>query len=171
MTHAIRFHKTGGPRSWSGKKSSLAAWAGRGAHPPHRGWTEFCRHLQPLRTLSRPVAEWLGSEGPPSLRKSDPASRSEARRPRRLRQRTARRLCRSAADSGRSSLKLPDGLDDKTAAAMMLKGLTVQYLIRQTYRVKAGDNILLHARRGGVGLILGQWAKHSALRHRHRRQR
>jgi NADPH2:quinone reductase len=57
-------------------------------------------------------------------------------------------------------LKLPDGIDDKTAAAMMLKGLTVQYLIRQTYRVKAGDTILLHAAAGGVGLILSQWAKH-----------
>ena len=57
-------------------------------------------------------------------------------------------------------LKLPDGIDDKTAAAMMLKGLTVQYLIRQTYRVKSGDTILLHAAAGGVGLILSQWAKH-----------
>jgi NADPH2:quinone reductase len=57
-------------------------------------------------------------------------------------------------------IKLPDGIDDKTAAAMMLKGLTVQYLIRQTYRIKAGETILLHAAAGGVGLILGQWAKH-----------
>ena len=57
-------------------------------------------------------------------------------------------------------LKLPDSIDDKTAAAMMLKGLTTQYLIRQTYRVKAGDTILLHAAAGGVGLILSQWAKH-----------
>ena len=57
-------------------------------------------------------------------------------------------------------LKLPDSIDDRTAAAMMLKGLTVQYLIRQSYRVKAGDTILLHAAAGGVGLILSQWAKH-----------
>src|SRR6478752_4353985 len=57
-------------------------------------------------------------------------------------------------------LKLPDSIEDKTAAAMMLKGLTAQYLIRQTYRIKAGDTILLHAAAGGVGLILSQWAKH-----------
>jgi NADPH:quinone reductase len=57
-------------------------------------------------------------------------------------------------------IKLPNSIDDKTAAAMMLKGLTVQYLIRQTYRVKKGDTILLHAAAGGVGLILTQWAKH-----------
>src|SRR5260370_9715677 len=46
-------------------------------------------------------------------------------------------------------LKLPDGIADRTAAAMMLKGLTTQYLIRQTYRVKAGDTILLQASAGG----------------------
>jgi len=57
-------------------------------------------------------------------------------------------------------VKVPDSVDDNTAAAMMLQGLTVQYLIRRTYRVQAGDTILLHAAAGGVGLILGQWAKH-----------
>jgi NADPH2:quinone reductase len=57
-------------------------------------------------------------------------------------------------------IKLPASIDDKTAAAMMLKGLTVQYLIRQTYRVKKGDTILLHAAAGGIGLILSQWARH-----------
>jgi NADPH:quinone reductase len=57
-------------------------------------------------------------------------------------------------------LKLPDAITDATAAAMMLKGLTVQYLIRQTYKVKRGDTILCHAAAGGVGLILCQWAKH-----------
>jgi NADPH2:quinone reductase len=57
-------------------------------------------------------------------------------------------------------VKLPDGIDDNTAAAMMLKGLTVQYLIRQIFKVKRGDTILCHAAAGGVGLILSQWAKH-----------
>ncbi len=56
-------------------------------------------------------------------------------------------------------VKIPQGIDDRTAAAMMLKGLTVQYLIRQTYRLKAGDTILLHAAAGGVGSILSQWAR------------
>ncbi|MDE2227591.1 MAG: quinone oxidoreductase [Alphaproteobacteria bacterium] len=55
---------------------------------------------------------------------------------------------------------LPKGIDDKTAAAMMLKGLTAQYLLRRTYRVKPGDTILFHAAAGGVGTIAGQWAKH-----------
>ncbi|MGY6644207.1 MAG: quinone oxidoreductase family protein [Salinarimonas sp.] len=54
----------------------------------------------------------------------------------------------------------PDGVDDETAAAMMLKGMTAQYLLRRTYRVKKGDTILFHAAAGGVGLIACQWAKH-----------
>lgn len=53
-----------------------------------------------------------------------------------------------------------DGIADETAAAMMLKGLTAQYLLRQTYVVKPGDTILFHAAAGGVGLIACQWAKH-----------
>jgi len=61
-------------------------------------------------------------------------------------------------DAGRL-VKIPKEISDDEAAAMMLKGLTVQYLIRQTYRVKKGDTILVHAAAGGVGLILCQWAK------------
>jgi NADPH:quinone reductase len=57
-------------------------------------------------------------------------------------------------------VKIPEGVDDKTAAAMMLKGLTAQYLLRRTYKVQKGDNILIHAASGGVGMILSQWAKH-----------
>ncbi|TJW82445.1 MAG: quinone oxidoreductase [Mesorhizobium sp.] len=57
-------------------------------------------------------------------------------------------------------VKVPDGISDEQAAAMMLKGMTAGYLLRRTYKVKAGDTILYHAAAGGVGLILGQWAKH-----------
>jgi NADPH2:quinone reductase len=57
-------------------------------------------------------------------------------------------------------VKIPDGVDDKTAAGMMLKGMTAEYLLRRTYAVKPGDNVLYHAAAGGVGLIFGQWAKH-----------
>jgi NADPH2:quinone reductase len=56
-------------------------------------------------------------------------------------------------------VKLPKAISYETAAAMMLKGLTAQYLLRQTYKVRAGDTILVHAAAGGVGLILCQWAK------------
>ena len=56
-------------------------------------------------------------------------------------------------------VRLPDGVDERTAAAAMLKGLTAWYLLRRTYRVKAGETILFHAVAGGVGLIACQWAK------------
>ena len=55
---------------------------------------------------------------------------------------------------------LPDSISDHNAAAMMLQGMTAQYLLRRTYRVQSGDIILLHAAAGGVGLIACQWAKH-----------
>jgi NADPH2:quinone reductase len=56
-------------------------------------------------------------------------------------------------------LKLPDGIDSRTGAAMMLQGLTSAYLLRRTYRLQAGDTVLIHAAAGGVGLIACQWAK------------
>ena len=57
-------------------------------------------------------------------------------------------------------VKLPPSIDDLTAAAMMLKGLTAHYLLFRTYPVKSGDAILVYAAAGGVGLLLCQWAKH-----------
>ncbi len=57
-------------------------------------------------------------------------------------------------------VKIPAGIDDKVAAAIMLKGMTAWYLCRRTYKVKKGDTILVHAAAGGVGQILCQWAKH-----------
>jgi NADPH2:quinone reductase len=56
-------------------------------------------------------------------------------------------------------LKLPDSLSCRTGAAMMLQGLTAAYLLRHTFPVKRGDQILIHAAAGGVGLIACQWAK------------
>jgi NADPH2:quinone reductase len=55
---------------------------------------------------------------------------------------------------------LPDDISATTGAAMMLQGMTAQYLLRRTYKVAPGDTILVHAAAGGVGLILCQWAKH-----------
>ncbi len=56
-------------------------------------------------------------------------------------------------------VKLPKWIDDKTAAAMMLKGMTAEYLIRRTYRVKKGETVVFHAAAGGVGLIACQWLR------------
>jgi NADPH2:quinone reductase len=58
------------------------------------------------------------------------------------------------------AVKLPDSITYEQAAAMMLKGMTVQYLLRRTYKVEKGDNVLIHAAAGGIGLIACQWANH-----------
>ena len=57
-------------------------------------------------------------------------------------------------------VRVPAGVSDEDAAAMMLKGMTTEYLLRRTYPIKAGDVIVFHAAAGGVGLIACQWAKH-----------
>lgn len=58
-----------------------------------------------------------------------------------------------------AAVAVPDDISLETAAAVMLKGMTAEYLVRRAFHVKQGDEILLHAAAGGVGLILGQWAK------------
>ena len=57
-------------------------------------------------------------------------------------------------------VKLPDTIEDRVAASIMMQGMTAQYLLFRTYKVKAGDTILVHAAAGGVGLLLCQWARH-----------
>lgn len=57
-------------------------------------------------------------------------------------------------------IPIPDNIPDEVAAAVLLKGLSAQYLLRRTFKVDAGHTLLVHAAAGGVGLILGQWAKH-----------
>jgi len=162
MTHAIRFHQTGGPEVLVWEEVDLAKPGLGQALIRHTAvglnFVDIYNRsgLYPVQLPSglggeaAGVVEALG-EGVTDLKVGD-------------------RVAYGAAPLGAYAearlipadrlLKLPDGIDDKTAAAMMLKGLTVQYLIRQTYRVKAGETILLHAAAGGVGLILGQWAKH-----------
>lgn len=57
-------------------------------------------------------------------------------------------------------IKLPDGISDEVAAAALMKGMTVEYLLERTYKVKPGDKVLFYAASGGVGQIAGQWGKH-----------
>lgn len=66
--------------------------------------------------------------------------------------------------SAEALIRLPDEIDDVTAAAMTLKGLTAQYLLRGAYRLRAGETVLVHAAAGGVGLLLCQWARHLGAR-------
>jgi NADPH2:quinone reductase len=67
--------------------------------------------------------------------------------------------CESRVIAAARVVRLPETVDDRAAASMMLKGLTARYLLRGSYRVRPGDTILIHAAAGGVGLIACQWAK------------
>src|SRR4051794_9684957 len=162
MTHAIRFHKTGGPEVLAWEEVKLGKPGPGEARIRHTAvGLNFVDLYQRSGVYNVPLPSGLGSEGAgvveevgPDVTELKPGDRvAYGNSP--LGAYAEARLI--PADR---LLKLPDGISDQTAAAMMLKGLTVQYLIRQTYRVKSGDTILLHAAAGGVGLILGQWAKH-----------
>jgi len=67
--------------------------------------------------------------------------------------------CQERVYPAEKLIAVPDGIDDRTVAGMMLKGLTAQYLLRRTHRVEPGDTILVHAAAGGMGQILCQWGK------------
>ena len=68
--------------------------------------------------------------------------------------------CEESIVAAERLIPLPAGIDDRVAAATLLKGLTVQYLLRRTYRVRSGETVLIHAAAGGVGLLACQWARH-----------
>ena len=161
MTRAIRFHQTGGPEVLQMDDVALP--------PPGPGEVRIKHtaiglnyidtyHRSGLYPLPLPsgigleaagVVEEVG-QGVTGLKSGDrvaygtgtPGAYAEARNF------PANRL-----------VKLPDSISDETAAGMMLKGMTVRYLLRATYVVKPGDTILMHAAAGGVGLLLTQWAK------------
>jgi NADPH:quinone reductase len=162
MTHAIRFHKPGGPEVLLWEEVSVGKPGPGEARIRHTAvGLNFVDIYNRSGLYPAPLPSGLGSEaagvveevgaGVTDLKPGDRVAYGSSP----LGAYSEARLI--PADR---LLKLPDSIDDKTAAAMMLKGLTVQYLIRQTYRVKSGDTILLHAAAGGVGLILSQWAKH-----------
>ena len=161
MTHAIRVHATGGPEVLRWEEVGLPAPAPHEARVRHEAVglnfidIYFRSGRYPLQLPSglglegAGVVEAVGS-AVTEVKVGDrvayaggpPGAYSEARNI------PADRL-----------VKLPDAIDCKTAAAMMLQGMTAQYLLRRTYRVQAGDTILIQAAAGGVGLIVCQWAK------------
>jgi NADPH:quinone reductase len=162
MTHAIRFHKTGGPEVllWEDVKVSKPG-PGEARIRHTAVGLNFVDIYYRSGVYPLPLPSGLGGEGAGVVEEVGPGVTDL---------KPGDRIAYGAAPIGAYAeerlipadrlIKLPDGIDDKTAAAMMLKGLTTQYLIRQTYRIKAGETILLHAAAGGVGLILAQWAKH-----------
>ena len=162
MTHAIRFHKTGGPEVLVWEEVKVGKPGPGEARIRHTALgLNFVDIYYRSGVYPLPLPSGLGGEGAGVVEEVGPGV---------IDLKPGDRIAYGAAPIGAYAeerlipadrlIKLPDGIDDKTAAAMMLKGLTTQYLIRQTYRIKAGETILLHAAAGGVGLILAQWAKH-----------
>jgi NADPH:quinone reductase len=162
MVHAIRIHKHGGPEVMEWEEVQLAK--------PGPGEVLMRHTAVGLNFVDVYNRSGLYPAQLPAALGSEAAGVVEAVGPGVSEFKAGDRVAYGSAPVGAYSearliaadrlLKLPDGIDDKRAAAMMLKGLTVQYLIRQTYKVKKGDTILCHAAAGGVGLILCQWAKH-----------
>ncbi|MEZ5612261.1 MAG: quinone oxidoreductase [Rhodocyclaceae bacterium] len=161
MSHAIRFHQTGGP--------DVLKWESLDVPPPARGEAQV-RHqaigLNYIDTYHRnglypvPLPSGIGQEG---------AGVVEAVGEGVTEVKPGDRVAYAGGPLGAYAevrniaaanlVKLPGDIDFETGAAMMLQGMTAQYLLRRTYRVQAGDTILIHAAAGGVGLIACQWAK------------
>jgi NADPH2:quinone reductase len=161
MNHAIRIHETGGPEVLRWEEIAVPApAAGEATVRHHAVGLNFIDVYHRTGLYPLPLPSGIGLEGAgvveavggsvTDLKPGDrvayaggpPGAYAEVRNI------PADRLVR-----------LPDGIEFQTGAAMMLQGLTAQYLLRRTYRVQAGDTILIHAAAGGVGLIVCQWAK------------
>jgi NADPH:quinone reductase len=158
---AIRIHETGGPEVMRLEEVELP--------PPGRGQVRIRQHAvgvnymdvyQRIGFYPTSLPFTLGSEGAGEVVEVGPEVK-EGLKP-------GDRVAYAGGRGGyaeednveaRLLVKLPRGISYETGAAMMLKGLTAQYLLRQTYRVKKGDVILVHAAAGGVGLILCQWGR------------
>ncbi|MDE2196895.1 MAG: quinone oxidoreductase [Gammaproteobacteria bacterium] len=165
MPYAIRIHETGGPEvmRWEqlevGKPGPGEVLVRNTAIGVNFVDTYYRTGLYPM-----PLPATLGSEGAgvveavgPRVKEFKPGDRVAYVDPigsyAEVLLRPAQRL-----------VKIPAGVSDRTAAAMMLKGMTAHYLLKRTYKLKKGDTILVHAAAGGVGQILCQWAKYLGAR-------
>jgi NADPH2:quinone reductase len=161
MPHAIRFHETGGP--------DVLVWEEIEVGNPGPGEARVRHTAVGLNYVDIYVRRGLYPAPLPSGLGTEAAGVVEAVGPGVSEPRPGDRVAYAVGPLGAYSemrimpadrlVVLPNGISDVQAAAMMLKGLTAQYLIRQIHRVTAGDVILFHAAAGGVGLIACQWAK------------
>lgn len=161
MSHAIRFHQTGAPEVLQWEAVDLAAPAAGEARVRH-----YAVGLNYIDTYHRsglyPVTlpSGIGLEGAGVVEAVGEGVTDVA---------VGDRVAYAGGPLGAYAevrnmpadrlVKLPDAVGFEQGAAMMLQGLTAQYLLRRTYRVQAGDTILIHAAAGGVGTIVCQWAK------------
>src|SRR6201994_2897943 len=162
MTHAIRFHKTGGP--------DVLVWEEVQVGKPGPGEARVRHTAVGLNYVDIYVRRGLYPASLPSGLGTEAAGVVEEVGPGVTDLKPGDRVAYSGGPIGAYAegrvvpadrlVPLPAGITDQQAAAMMLKGMTAWYLIRRTHPVKPGETILIHAAAGGVGLIVCQWAKH-----------
>ncbi|HKW79736.1 MAG TPA: quinone oxidoreductase [Casimicrobiaceae bacterium] len=161
MPHAIRFHTTGGPE--------VLQWEDVAVGDPGAGQARVRHTAIGLNYIDVYHRSGLYNLALPSGIGTEAAGVVEAIGPGVTEVAKGDRVAYCGGPLGAYSdvrvmpadrlVKLPDGVSDRVAATLMLKGLTVQYLFRQTYPLKGGETILFHAAAGGIGLIACQWAK------------
>ncbi len=160
MTHAIRIHRTGGPE--------VLSWDTFEVGDPGPGEARV-RHtavgLNFIDTYHRsglyplPLPAVLGSEGAGVVTAVGPGVTEVKVGDRVAYAGPVGAYAEERLVAAHRLVPLPPGVDEPTAAAAMLKGMTARYLLRKTHRVEAGETILLHSAAGGVGLLAVQWAK------------
>jgi NADPH2:quinone reductase len=162
MTHAIRIHQTGGPE--------VLKWESVQVGEPGPGQVRLQHRAVGLNYIDVYHRSGLYPIQLPATLGLEAAGVVEAVGPGVTEVKVGDRVAYASGPMGAYSearlmqadrlVVLPGVISDGQAAAMMLQGLTAQYLLRRTYRVRRGDTILVHAAAGGVGLIMCQWAKH-----------
>ncbi|KAB7622680.1 quinone oxidoreductase family protein [Alkalilimnicola sp. S0819] len=162
MSHAIRVHQTGGPEVLSWEEVSVGDPGPGEARIRHTAVglnfidVYFRTGLYPHALPFTPGLEGAGvveavGEGVTEVSPGDRVAYAGG---------ALGAYAQSRLIEADRLLRLPAGISDETGAAMMLKGMTAQYLLRRSYRVQPGDTLLVHAASGGVGSLLCQWGKH-----------
>ena len=161
MSFAIRFHQTGGPEVLRWEEVPVGDPAADEVRLRHEAvGLNYIDTYQRSGLYPLPLPSGLGQEGAGVVEAVGKEVRDF---------RPGDRVAYAGGPVGAYSqqrclpaarlLKLPESIDFRTGAAMMLQGLTTAYLLRRTYAVQAGDAVLIHAAAGGVGLIACQWAR------------
>jgi NADPH2:quinone reductase len=161
MVHAIRIHKTGGPEVLQWDEVDVPAPGPGQIRVRHTAvGLNYIDTYQRSGLYALPLPAIMGNEGAgvieavgngvTDLKKGDRVAYCGA----------VGSYAEERVMPADRAVKLPDGISDQQGAAMMLKGMTAQYLIRRTYKVQKGETVLVHAAAGGVGLIMCQWLRH-----------
>ena len=161
MVHAIRVHQTGGPETLTWESVDVAApGPGQVRLKQHAVGVNYIDTYQRSGLYKLPLPLIPGNEGAGEVVAVGPGVTEFKVGDRGAYAGTVGGYAEERVMPADRLVKLPDAIDYKTGAAMMLQGMTVRYLLRQTYKVGPGTTMLLHAAAGGIGLIAAQWAKH-----------